>query len=222
MDKLPSYIEVESALEFSRLVCALERTPRVSFLHEHEGRKVLSVQMDLLKEKPIIYYTPIENFGHYLSYGFKMGKEDTCFVNSAADTARLYSPIVKIRTLPASLKSGNGTEEKYYPIELEDLSSLAKLSYGFEEVPFPLFVFPYKGKWLLGVFMNFNEEGSSYFCHVVLDEEPRYPFLKFATNNGAETSLVENPNEHGYSYIKIIKLKETHPLVDYDQIQNEN
>ena len=61
MDKLPSYIQVESSLEFSRLVCALERAPRVSFLHEHEGKEVLSVQMDLLKEKPIIYYTPVDN-----------------------------------------------------------------------------------------------------------------------------------------------------------------
>jgi len=58
VDKLPRYIEVNSSLEFSRLVCALEHAPRVSFLHEHEGKKVLSVQMDLLKEKPIVYFTP--------------------------------------------------------------------------------------------------------------------------------------------------------------------
>jgi len=60
LSKLPDYIQVESPLEFSRLVCALERVPRVSFLHEHKGSKVLSVQMDLLKEKPIIYFTPTE------------------------------------------------------------------------------------------------------------------------------------------------------------------
>ena len=220
MDKLPRYIELESTLEFSRLVCALERAPRVSFLHEHEGKKVLSVQMDLLKEKPIIYFTPIENLGHYLCYGFKAGKEAAEIVDSTAEIARFYSPIVKIKSLPASLKSGNGTDDKYYPIELEDMASLAKLSYGFEESPFPLFSFPYKGKWLLGVFMNFNEEGSSYFCHVVMPEEPKKPFLKYAMTNGAQPSLVDNPGEHGFSYIKIIKLKDTHPLVDYDQIQN--
>lgn len=220
MDKLPRYIELESSLEFSRLVCALERAPRVSFLHEHEGKKVLSVQMDLLKEKPIIYFTPIESLGHYLCYGFKAGKEESDIVNSTTDTARLYSPIVKIKSLPASLKSGNGTGDKYHPIELEDTASLAKLSYGFEESPFPLFSFPFDGKWLMGVFMNFNEEGSSYFCHVVLPEEPTKPFLKYATTNGAQPDFVDNPGEHGYSYIKIIKLKDTHPLVDYDQIQN--
>ncbi len=220
MDKLPRYIEVESAMEFSRLVCALERVPRVSFLHDHEGKKVLSVQMDLLKEKPVIYFTPVDNLGHYLCYGFKADKEESSMVNSATDSARLYSPIVKIKSLPASLKSGNGIGDKYHPIELEDMASLAKLSFGFEEAPFPLFSFPFNGKWLMGVFMNFNEEGTSYFCHVKIDEEPKKPFLKYSTNNGIDPSLVDSPSKHGYSYIKIVKLKETHPLVDYDQIQN--
>jgi hypothetical protein len=220
MDKLPRYIEVESTLEFSRLVCALERVPRVSFLHDHEGKKVLSVQMDLLKEKPVIYFTPVDNLGHYICYGFKADKEESSVVNSATDSARLYSPIVKIKSLPASLKSGNGTEDKYHPIELEDMASLAKLSFGFEEAPFPLFSFPFNGKWLMGVFMNFNEEGTSYFCHVKIDEEPKKPFLRYSTNNGIDPSLVDSPSKHGYSYIKIVKLKETHPLVDYDQIQN--
>ena len=220
MDKLPRYIEVGSNLEFSRLVCALERTPRVSFLHEHDGKKVLSVQMDLLKEKPIIYFTPVEKLGHYLCYGFKAGREESTVVNSTIDTARLYSPIVKIKSLPASLRSGSGTVDKYHPIELEDMASLAKLSYGFEDSPFPLFSFPFKDKWLMGVFMNFSEEGISYFCHIVMDEEPKRSFLKFATNNGIQPSIVDDPNEHGYSYIKIIKLKDTHPLVDYDQVHN--
>ena len=221
MEKLPSYIQVASPLEFSRLVCALERTPRVSFLHEHEGKHVLSVQMDLLKERPIIYYAPIDIRGHYLCYGFKAGKEESSVVNSTTDATRLYSPIVKIKSLPESLKGQNGaTGDKYHPIELEDLASLAKLSYGFEEAPFPLFSFPHNGKWLMGVFMNFNEEGASYFCYVVLDKSPERPFLKYSTNNGTQPSFVENPVEHGYSYIKIIKLKDTHPLVKYGQLQN--
>ena len=80
------------------------------------------------------------------------------------------------------MKPGNGTLDRYQPIELEDMSSLAKLTWGFEEVPFPLFLFPHNDKWLLGVFMNFNEEGTSYFCHVVLDNDPAKPFMKFSTN----------------------------------------
>jgi len=222
VDKLPRYIQVESSLEFSRLVCALERVPRVSFLHDHDGKKVLSVQMDLLKEKPIIYFTPMENFGHYLCYGFKGGKEESLVVESTNDTTRLYSPIVRIKSLPDSLKSGNGTDDKYHPIELEDLDSLAKLSYGFEEPPFPVFAFPHNGKWLMGVFMNFNEDGISYFCHVSVSNDPEKPYLKYSTNNGEAPIFVNNPGEHGYSYLKIIRLKDTHPLVDYDQLQGKN
>ena len=219
MDKLPRYIQVYSTLEFSRLVCALERAPRISFLHEHEGKKILSVQMDVLKEKPIVYYTPLENHGHYLCYDFKGGNEQTEIVDSTADASRLYSPIVRIKSLPATLRPGNGTLDRYQPIELEDLASLAKLTYGFEENPFPLFLFPHNDKWLIGVFMNFTEEGTSYFCHVVLDEDPQKPFLKFANNN-TEATFVKSPSEHGYSYVKIIKLKDTHPLVDYGHLQN--
>ena len=95
MVKFPSYIQVNSPLEFTRLVCALERSPRVSFLHEHQGKKVLSVQMDMLKQSPVIYYSPIENFGHYISYGFKSGKEESLMVDSTLDNSKLYSPIVK-------------------------------------------------------------------------------------------------------------------------------
>lgn len=220
MDKLPRYIQVYSSLEFSRLVCALERAPRVSFLHEHDGKKVLSVQMDILKEKPIVYYTPLEHNGHYICYGLKGGKEESGIADTTSDSSKLYSPIVRIKSLPETLKPGNGTLDRYQPIELEDMASLAKLSWGFEEIPFPLFLFPRNEKWLIGVFMNFNEEGTSYFCHVVLDQDPQKPFLKFSTNNGLDPTFVDNPSEHGYSYIKIIKLKDTHPLVDYGHLQN--
>ena len=219
-DKLPRYVQVNSTLEFSRLVCALERAPRVSFLHDHNGQKILSVQIDVLKEKPIVYYTPLEQHGHYLCYGLKGGKEEFTIVNSTSDTSKLYSPIIRIKSLPKTLRPGNGTLDRYQPIELEDTSSLAKLTWGFDDIPFPLFLFPHNDKWLLGVFMNFNDEGTSYFCHVVLDSDPQKPFMKFSSTNASEPSFVENPSEHGYSYIKIIKLKDTHPLVDYGHLQN--
>jgi len=219
-DKLPRYVQVNSTLEFSRLVCALERAPRVSFLHDYNGSKILSVQMDILKEKPIVYYTPLENHGHYLCYGLKGGKEESDIVDSTSDASKLYSPIIRIKSLPKTLKPGNGTLDRYQPIELEDVSSLAKLTWGFDEIPFPLFLFPHNDKWLLGVFMNFNDEGTSYYCHVVLNNDPEKPFLKFSPTNGSEPIFVENPSEHGFSYIKIIKLKDTHPLVDYGHLQN--
>ena len=146
VDKLPRYIQVHSTLEFTRLVCALERAPRVSFSHNHDGKKILSVQMDVLKQKPIVYYTPLEHNGDYLCYGLKFGKEESDIVNSTSDSSKLYSPIIRIKSLPKTLQPGNGTLDRYQPIELEDLSSLAKLTWGFDDVPFPLFLFPHNDK----------------------------------------------------------------------------
>ena len=96
VDKLPRYIQVHSTLEFTRLVCALERAPRVSFSHNHDGKKILSVQMDVLKEKPIVYYTPLERNGDYLCYGLKSGKEESDIVNSTSDSSKLYLSLIHI------------------------------------------------------------------------------------------------------------------------------
>ena len=216
MAKLPHYVEVSNRIEFSRLICALERVPRTSFSFEHEGSPVLAVQMDLIKERPVIYFTREGKSGHYVSYGFKAGKEDSDIINTITNPTYLYSPIVRVKTLPASLKPETKTEDlNYYePLELEDLESLVKLSYGFEESPFPLFAFPTGDKWMVGVFMNFNESDEvSFFCHVILDKEPQNPFLKYSSQNGVEPSFAPSVNEHGYSYLKVIKLKDRHPLV---------
>lgn len=216
MVKLPHYVQVANRIEFARLVCALERVPRTSFSFEHEGQYVISVQMDLLKERPIIYYTPAEKSGHYLSYGFKAGNEDSSIVNTITNSTYLYSPIVRVKSLPPSLKqeTQRDLESVYDPLELEDLASLVNLSYGFEESPFPLFAFSDGNKWLLGVFMNFNESDKvSYFCHVTLNIEPTKPFLKYSSKDGAEPSFASSVSEHGYSYLKVIKLKDKHPLV---------
>lgn len=216
MAKLPHYVEVSDRIEFSRLVCALERVPRTSFSFEHEGNPVLAVQMDLIKERPVIYFAREGKRGHYISYGFKAGKEDSDIINTITNPTYLYSPIVRVKTLPSSLKQETKTEDlNYYePLELEDLESLVKLSYGFEEAPFPLFAFPNDDKWMVGVFMNFNESDEvSYFCHVTLDKEPLNPFLKYSSQNGVDPSFTRSVSEHGYSYLKIIKLKDKHQLV---------
>jgi hypothetical protein len=216
MVKLPYYVELYNMTEFSRLVCAFERIPRTSFSFALDGKDVISVQMDLLKERPVNYYVPNLRFGHYLSYGFKAGKEDSDIVNTITNSTYLYSPIVRIKSLPESLKPEvkASPETVYEALELEDLTSLIKLSYGFEESPFPLFTYVDGTKWLCGVFMNFNEsDETSYFCHVRLDYEPTKPFLKYSGKDGTEPSFVNGINEHGYSYLKVIKLKGKHPLV---------
>jgi len=215
MVKLPFYIEVSDMAEFSRMVCALERVPRTTFAFELDGKNIISVQMDLLKERSVNYYVKADKNGHYLSYGFKNGKEDFDVVNTVSNPMYIYSPIVRVKVLPDTLKPETApTEIAYQSIELEDMTSLIKLSYGFEESPFPLFAFPDGSKWNVGVFMNFNEsDETSYFCHVKLDVEPTKPFLRYSSKDGAEPIFVSTVNDHGYSYLKVIKLKDKHPLV---------
>lgn len=216
MVKLPFYIELSNLAEFSRLVCALERIPRTSFAFVLEGRDIISVQMDLLKERPVHYFIPSPKSDHYVSYGFKSGKEFYDLVDSITNPTYLYSPIIRVKELPRSMLPEQKSEPDvmYESLEIEDLTSLVKLSYGFEESPFPLFSFQHDSKWLIGVFMNFNEsDETSYFCHVKLDHEPTKSFLKYSGKDRTEPSFVDGINEHGYSYLKIIKLKDKHPLV---------
>ena len=216
MVKFPYYVEVYNMAEFSRLVCALERIPRTSFSFSLDGRNIISVQMDVLKERPVNYYVLVERIGHYLSYGLKGGKEDCDIVNTMTNPTYLYSPIVRVKSLPNTLRPETNTDPAvmYEPLELEDLASLIKLSYGFEESPFPLFAFSDGGKWFAGLFMTFNESDEiSYFCHVRLDYEPTKPFLKYSSKDGTEPTFVNSISDHGYSYLKVIKLKDKHPLV---------
>ncbi len=216
MIKFPYYIEVHDLTEFSRLVCALERIPRTSFSFDFDKKNVISVQMDVLKEHPVNYYVPTDKIGHYLSYELKAGKENCDIVNTITNSTYLYSPIVRVKSLPNTLKPEANLDKDiaYEPLELEDITSLIKLSYGFEESPFPLFTFSDAGRWFVGLFMNFNESDEiSYFCHVRLDFEPTKPFLKYSSKDGTEPTFVNSISDHGYSYLKVIKLKDKHLLV---------
>ena len=216
----PRYVELESRLDFSRLVCALEAAPRISFLHEHMGRMVMSAHLDVLVDRPVVYYTPVEQTGRYLSYGIRGGREEAGIVDSISDRSKMYSPLIRIKSLPESLRPGKGDDDRYMRLELEDLDSLAKLSYGAEN-SLPLFLFPEGNGWYLGAFMNFGEDDDdAYFCYVSLGEDPKKPFLKHSANNGAEPSFVDSPADHGYSYVKIIRLRDAHPLIEHVKLQN--
>ena len=87
--------------------------------------------------------------------------------------------------------------DRYQPIELEDLSSLAKLTWGFEEIPFPLFSFPRNDKWLVRrVYELFKKKEHHIFVMYVLDSDPNKPFLKFSPTNGSKPSFVNDPNQN--------------------------
>jgi hypothetical protein len=67
--------------------------------------------------------------------------------------------------------------------------------------------------WVAGVFTRLDEfDETSIFFYCWLDKEPRGRFLKYSTNP-SELSYTDRIEEHGYVYLKVIKLKASHPLV---------
>ena len=72
---------------------------------------------------------------------------------------------------------------------------------------------------ILPLFKEYLRNGPSYFLYVQIDEKPKMPFLRYSLNNGKMPEFVDSPEGHGYTYIKIIKLMEMHPLVDHSQLQ---
>lgn len=232
----PYYIQLNSTLDFSRLVCALEHVPFMCMTHKYgDNQNILCAQTDMLQERPIIYYVLFDDnskekekkkendtvvSSHYLYYGFNRGKEEYGVTDIPSDTSMVYSPIVRIKSLPSVLQPDHNITDRYHSIALEDMSSLTKMAWGRGNATFPLFLFSHNQKWLLGATLAqaSNANAPSYFTYVDLDFDPKKPYLMFSAQKGIKPTFVDFPSEHGYSYMKIIRLMNKHPLIDYDKI----
>jgi hypothetical protein len=120
----------------------------------------------------------------------------------------------------------------YLAIRLKDLSSLAKVAAYktiYDEPPLPLFLFKVSddtevgfnesnSRFVIGATMSLNEsETKSYFYYVILNEEPKDPFLRYSSQKIEQPSFSSRCDEHGYIYLKLIKLAHTHPLVGINE-----
>jgi hypothetical protein len=62
--------------------------------------------------------------------------------------------------------------------------------------------------------MNVSEnESLSYFYYVLVQGEPAEPFLRYASQKPEQPSFTSSLDEHGYIYLKVIRLAADHPLV---------
>ncbi|HXV45135.1 MAG TPA: hypothetical protein VD736_00500 [Nitrososphaera sp.] len=219
--KAPCYIALSGLKDFGRLVCALERTPLPAFSLQFNRRDVLAVQTDIINGRPVIYYS--ENGakdGQYLAYRVTSGVEEVLLTGSVDNPTFVYSPILKVEKFPRALARSAKVDKKsgYTVIKLKDLSSLAKVAAYktvFDEPPLPLFLFKERrGRVILGATMSANDnETVSYFYYVVLDEEPRDPFLRYSSQKVEQPVFSSRLDEHGYVYLKVIRLAADHPLV---------
>lgn len=226
--KSPFYIELCNMKDFGRLVCALERAPLPAFSLILNNEHVFAVQTDFINGRPVIYFVKSLQIkdGQYLAYRVTGGTEEVIVVDSVANPTFVYSPIINIDTFPRTLTKTARIDKKsgYISIKLRDLASLAKVAAYktiYDEPPLPLFLFKENSnnnshyrKFVIGAAMSLSESDTiSYFYYILLDEEPKDPFLRFSSQKVEQPSFSNRIDEHGHIYLKLIKLADNHPLV---------
>ncbi|HJS83209.1 MAG TPA: hypothetical protein VJ742_10295 [Nitrososphaera sp.] len=219
--KAPCYIALAGIKDFARLVCALERIPLPAFSLVFNKENVLAAQADIINGRAVIYYAKSEQpAGQYLAYRISNGIEEALLAESVGNPTFVYSPILNVDKFPPTLTRSAKVDKKsgYTVIKLKDVASLAKVAAYktmFDEPPLPLFMFrESEGKLVLGSPMSTNDNDSiSYFYYVVLDEEPKEPFLRYSSLKNERPVFSSRLDEHGYIYLKVVKLQGDHPLV---------
>ncbi len=182
---------------------------------------VFAVQTDFIDGRPVIYFVKSEErkYGQYMAYRITGVTEEVAIVDSVVNPSFIYSPIINIDKFPATLtrKSRVNKKSGYITIRLRDLSSLAKVAAYktiYDEPPLPLLMFREETKFVVGSAISLIESDTiSYFYYLILDEEPTDPFLRYSSQKVEQPSFSNRIGEHGYIYLKLIKLASSHPLV---------
>lgn len=236
MLKSPIYIKLKTLNDFARLVCSLERIPIPIYEYLYQNTDIFAAQLDTLNGHSIIYFVDNIKSGEnqYLSYKINNNNEEAAMVISIKDTSALYSPIIKLSTPPQSFLKPTkiSATTKYTGIGLRDLFSLSKLVAFhtiYEESTLPLFLFPksekndsdlpdkeFNTKYVLGAHLSLTDSSdTSYFYYVLLEQEIEKNFMKFSLQKSDAPSFSNHIDEHGYIYLKIIKLQDTHPIIKF-------
>jgi len=234
--KSPIYIKLKSLNDFARLVCSLERIPIPIYEYNYQNTDIFAAQLDTLNGHSITYYVDNIKSGEnqYLSYKINNNNEEAVMVDSIKDTSALYSPIIKLSVPPQQfLKPAKiGATTKYTGIGLRDLFSLSKLVAFhtiYEESTLPLFLFPktessdfdlsdkkFNMKYVLGSHLNLTDSSDTdFFYYIILEQEIEKYFMKFSMQKSTPPSFSNHIDEHGFIYLKIIKLHDIHPLVKF-------
>ena len=213
------FVRLNSITDLGRLSCALERAPFPLFSFKHDGSTRIAAQADLFMGTPIFYYCDSENGGEFLAYRSTGDAEEVQLVQSAGNATYLYAPVIRVNKMPEPLTPKGDFSDKFMSVEVMDLSSLVKVgTYKmlFEEPPLPLFAFKNGTGWVFGAFARIDDyEEASVFFYTRSTEPPGSGFIRYSPDKLAETAFVNRTDEHGYYYIKVVKLDEPHPLVQF-------
>ena len=213
------FVRLSGLLELGRLACALERAQLPIFMSKHGGRIRLSVQNDLFMGVPIFYYVESEKGGEFLAYRNAGEMEEVQMVESASTPSYIFSPIIHLLKMPSVLEHKSEFRQKFLAAEVADLGSLVKLATYkmlYEEPPLPLYAFKNGASWIVGSFARLDDfEEASLFFYARMKEEPPTGFVKYSPTNIGDTGFSKRTDEHGFYYVKVIKLAEKHPLVEF-------
>lgn len=213
------YVRLDNLVELGRLTCALERAPFPLFAFRNGTGIRVAAQVDLFMGTPIFYYVDVEKSGEFLAYRSSGEVEEVQLMESASSPSFIYGPVIRVKKLPSALEATKKVEERYMAVEVEDMSSLVKVgAYKmlFEEPPLPMFAFKNGTSWVLGTFARIDDyEEASLFFYVRLPAEPTAGFMRYSPAKAGETAFSKKTDEHGFVYLKVVKLAEKHPLVEF-------
>lgn len=212
------YVGLESLVDLGRLSCALERAPFPLFAFRQGRATRIAAQADLYMGTPVFYFFDNGKVDEFLAYRITGEGEEVQLVSSASNASYLYAPVIRVQKMPAPLEAKSSFQDKFMSVEVENIPSLVKVgAYKtlFEEPPLPLFAFRNGSGWVLGTFARIDDyEEASIFFYAHSKEEPS-GFLRYSYDKITETSYVKRTDEPGYHYIKVVKLAEPHPLVQF-------
>jgi hypothetical protein len=213
------FVGLASLAELGRLSCALERAPFPLFAFKHGNSVRIAAQADLFLGTPIFYFVDTEAAGEFLAYRNSGDGEDVQLVPSANNASYLYAPVIRIDKMPPGLDPKKSFDDKFMSVQVQDLASLVKVgTYKmlFEEPPLPLFSFKNGDEWVIGTFARIDDyEEASLFFYMRAQAEPVSGFVKYSPDKIGETAFVVKTDEHGFYYIKVVKLDDRHPLVQF-------
>src|SRR5271169_1828548 len=213
------FVELETLTDLARLSCAFERAPFPIFMSKDGSKFRLAVQTDLFMGIPIFYHIEVEKGGEFLAYKASGETEDAQLVEAAVNPSYMYAPVVHVLKLPRVLERRHGFRARFLAAQVSDLANLMKIaSYKmlYEEPPLPLYTFKNGTGWIAGCFARLDDfEEASLFFYARLDKEPTSGFVRYSASRLSDTSFTKRTDEHGFLPIKVVKLKEKHPLVEF-------
>ncbi len=212
------YVALDSLLELGRLSCFLERAPFPLFAFR-EGRATrIAAQADLFMGTPVFYYCDSATVDEFLAYRIAGEAEEVQLVATANNASYLYAPVIRVQKMPEPLAGKKEFPDKFMSVEVENMPSLVKVgAYKtlFEEPPLPLFAFQDRSTWVVGTFARIDDyEEASIFFYTRMKDAPT-GFVRYSYDKIADSAFVKRTDEPGYHYIKVVRLAETHPLVQF-------